>query len=247
MRASKKSGRIGSIHISGAETICTKQKLSIMAQQYIERALTHSRGLPDEIVVSVEEITEKPLNAYLLKASTIQCSSPAEARRIIAELLIDTDISGQAVASGFKILDSKKRMRGASLILSNSAARVEPDRSRGVRVSRFGLSKNAFVEITKINRIKRSQFTTVAEAISLASKTAAHPDILAEVCISDDPDYTTGYIASSRLGYIRIPNIKSAGDMRGGRVIYLRQDSKPEDVIKYLEKMPVIIKRSRNR
>lgn len=244
MRAAKKSSRTGTVHISGAETICSKNQLSSMAQQYIKRALTHSRGMPDEITVTVERIPDKPLKACLLKTTTIKCKSPSEARLIITEHLLKLGISRMAAARGFKVLDSKKRMRGASLVLCSSGRRVEPDCSRGVRVTKFGLSKKAFNEILKISRIKKSHITTVAEAISLASKTANHPDIIAEVCISDDPDYTTGYIASSILGYLRIPNIKSTGDMRGGRVIYLRQYAKPEAVIKYLENRAVIIDHS---
>lgn len=247
MRASKKIGKHGQMHISGAETICTRLKSADIAKQYIERALTHTRGIPDEIVVTVERITEKPCNARLLETSTIKCSSPDESRIIITEHLLRLGISERAVKSGFKILDSNKRMRGASLMICDTGARVEPDRARGVRVSRFGLSKSAMDQISKTSRIKKSQFTTVAEAISLASKTASHPDIVAEVCISDDPDYTTGYIASSTLGYMRIPNIKVEGDMRGGRVIYLSRSAKPEDVIRYLEMSPVIIRPQRRR
>ena len=43
----------------------------------------------------------------------------------------------------------------------------------------------------------RINTTTVKEALILASK-LHHAHIIAEVCISDDPDYTTGYFASEK-------------------------------------------------
>ena len=61
----------------------------------------------------------------------------------------------------------------------------------------------------------------VKEALMLASKAASWPDVIAEVCISDDPDYTTGYIASKELGYLRIPNIKrERGNARRQGILY---------------------------
>jgi 6-carboxyhexanoate--CoA ligase len=64
---------------------------------------------------------------------------------------------------------------------------------------------------------------------------------MAEVCISDDPDYTTGYVASAGLGYIRIPHIKRKKDRRGGRVFFLREGASVPDVMEYLEKTPVLV------
>ena len=57
--------------------------------------------------------------------------------------------------------------------------------------------------------------TTVKEAIILASKVAACRQVTAELCISDDPGYTTGYISSKKYGYVRIPHIKKKGEKNG--------------------------------
>jgi 6-carboxyhexanoate--CoA ligase len=68
-------------------------------------------------------------------------------------------------------------------------------------------------------------------------------DIIAEICISDDPDYTTGYIASKKFGYLRIPNIKNYGEMHGGRVFFVRENADADRLIEFLEKTPVVIYR----
>jgi len=87
----------------------------------------------------------------------------------------------------------------------------------------------------------RVDTTTVKEALILASKVASHPDVTAEICISDDPDYTTGYIASKQLGYLRIPNIKRRGEKHGGRVFIVKESADIDRLTNYLEKTPVIV------
>ncbi|HDH00387.1 MAG TPA: hypothetical protein ENG80_01065, partial [Nitrospirae bacterium] len=67
------------------------------------------------------------------------------------------------------------------------------------------------------------------------------PDVIAELCISDDPSYTTGYIAIKPEGYIRIPNIKSRGCPSGGRAYFLKSRCNVSGVIDYLEKRPVMV------
>jgi 6-carboxyhexanoate--CoA ligase len=75
----------------------------------------------------------------------------------------------------------------------------------------------------------------------LASKVASAGGVLAELCVSDDPDYTTGYLACRKLGYLRIPNIKRAGSRRGGRVFFIKGDADLNGVISYLEEKPVLV------
>jgi 6-carboxyhexanoate--CoA ligase len=80
------------------------------------------------------------------------------------------------------------------------------------------------------------------EALCLASKVAGCPFIVAELCMSDDPDYTTGYFASRERGYIRLTAIKEKGDPRGGRIFLF--DGSQEDVLscmRYLEETPVLV------
>jgi 6-carboxyhexanoate--CoA ligase len=235
---SKKQKRI---HISGAEGLFEEKDIPKSVNEYIKRALNHLRGKPDEIVITIEKIKESPKKISLLPVSTLKCSSPLEAERIISQRLYDAGISEKAINNAFKVLTSEETMRGASLMLAGSGVRIEPDKKRGVRVSRFGIEKSALRKLTQ--RLSRMGINTITvrEALALASKAASCPDIIAEVCISDDPDYTTGYIASRKFGYLRIPNIKKYGEMHGGRVLFVSENADIEMMIDYLEKKPVTI------
>lgn len=231
------------MHISGAEGLYEDYDISGVVAKYIARAINHPRGVPDKVVITIESIGRKPVKANILSVSTLKCNSPREAKEILFEALPSLGVSKKAGSRAFKVLMSKKTMRGAALISILSGRRMEPDRERGVRVSRLGIEKTA--ERTLAKKLSKSGIntTTVKEALILASKVASFPDVIAEICISDDPDYTTGYIASRELGYARIPNIKKKGEMHGGRVFFIKEDADVDGLINYLEKKPVIIAR----
>lgn len=237
MRASRKSYE----HISGAEGIYEKSEIQKVCKKYIKRALTHPRGKPDEIVITIEKIRQKPKTISLLPVTTLKCNSPEKARKIITQKLKSLGISKKAIDNGFVVLNSKKTIRGASLILLKSGARVEPDKERGIRVSRMGIEKSAEGKLSRKLSAEKINTTTVKEALVLASKAASWPDVIAEACISDDPDYTTGYIASKEFGYLRIPNIKRGKEMHGGRVFFIRETADIAGLISYLERKPAII------
>ena len=230
------------IHISGAEGICSKGELQKIVQEYIDRAITHPRGKPDSIVITIEEL-KKPLRFITsLPIMTVKCGASSRAQVIIGMLLRTSGVSMKAIASALSILQNKETMRGASLVLASSGRRVEPDMQRGVRASRLGIARPAEKALSaQLNKLGINT-QTVREALVLASKVASCRDVVAEVCISDDPDYTTGYVASEYLGYVRIPHIKKKRDRRGGRIFFLKEDADIRDVIQYLEKTPAIIK-----
>ncbi|MDO9287748.1 MAG: 6-carboxyhexanoate--CoA ligase [Thermodesulfovibrionales bacterium] len=268
-------------HISGAEGIYKGKNISKIVKEYIKRAVNHPRGKPDEIVITIEKIKQKIKTIPLLSVKTLKCKSPDEAKETIIQKLASLGISKKAVNNGFKVLKAGKAMRGASLVLAESGMRVEPDKNRGVRVSRMGIEENAEKKLSQMlckivipakaghpqrlagariqsketgfrvkpgmtgtcNKIIKNNTTTVKEALILASKVASCPDIIAEVCISDDPDYTTGYFASEKEGYLRLANIKKSGEMHGGRVFFIKEDADIAGVIQYLEGIPVIIRR----
>lgn len=229
------------IHISGAEGICSRSDLQKIVQEYIDRAITHPRGRPDSIVITIEEL-KKPLRSITaLPLMTVKCSSSSRAEAIIGKLLTESGVSMKAITSALSILHNRETMRGAGLLLASSGRRVEPDMQRGVRASRFGIDRPAEIRLsTELNKLGINT-QTVMEALILASKVASCRDIVAEVCISDDPDYTTGYVASEYLGYVRIPHIKKKRDRRGGRIFFLKENADILHVISYLEKTPILI------
>ncbi len=239
MRASRTTNQ-REYHISGAEGIYEKSAISKIVKAYTERALNHPRGKPDKVVITIEEIKQTPKRVPILPVSTIKCSSPDKAKNIISQTLANIGVSKKAISNAFKILTASKTMRGASLILKESGTRMEPDKERGVRASRLGIEKSAEKKLSKKLSTMKINTTAVKEALILASKAAGRPEIIAEVCISDDPDYTTGYIASEKFGYLRIPNIKNCGKMHGGRVFFVKEGVNIKRIIDYLEKTPVM-------
>jgi 6-carboxyhexanoate--CoA ligase len=248
MRASKQAKRNKSatgisaeIHISGAEGMYEEPDVSRICLKLIRRALTHPRGRPDSIVLTVEEIKRTPVKVTLLPIRTLECPSPAAAWELIVQHLMKLGVSGQALKTAFGILNSGKTMRGASLVTVGTGKRREPDRERGVRVSRLGIDKTSEKQLARKLSALHLNNPTVKDAIILASKVASCRDIVAEVCISDDPDYTTGYMASRVFGYLRIPNIKKTGELHGGRVFFVRETFENNKVIDYLERNPVLL------
>jgi 6-carboxyhexanoate--CoA ligase len=75
----------------------------------------------------------------------------------------------------------------------------------------------------------------------LSAKVTSAPGIVAELCWSDDPAYTAGYVSAPGLGYRRISAMKAQGDPLGGRVFFVNPSKvQAEDFVSYLEKQPVL-------
>ncbi|MFN3739485.1 MAG: 6-carboxyhexanoate--CoA ligase [Thermodesulfovibrionales bacterium] len=236
MRAS--SGRT---HVSGAETLSRQEDIITVASSFLLRALCHKKGMPSEIVITVEKLKESPSSVAPLPVKTLDCPSPEQAKIIIKQLLKKEGVSEISIKKALSIVYSSTTMRGASLIDIKTGRRLEPDKSRGVRVSRLGLEEASEERLSGILEKLGINTTRVKEALILASKVASCPGIVAELCISDDPDYTTGYVASKGLGYQRIPNIKEKGSLSGGRVFFVKSGSNINRIIRYLEKRPVVV------
>lgn len=245
MRASKKESErledTHEIHISGAEGLYDEKEILRILRQFTKRALIHPRGKPDKIVLTIERLREKPKKIKPLPIITLHCDSPDRAFKIVSEKLLEMGVTKRVIENVFNVLLSKKTMRGASLIDAKTGKRLEPDRERGVRVSRLGIEKSLEESLVKKLSKMKVHAQTVKEALTLASKVSSHPDVIAEICISDDPDYTTGYIASKKFGYLRIPNIKRHGENHGGRVFIIKEDADIKKLIEFLEKKPTII------
>jgi 6-carboxyhexanoate--CoA ligase len=242
MRASKKAINRKEIHISGAEGLYPVSDIRRILWRYIERALHHSKGKPDQIILTVEEVRQKPLNITTQPLRTVSSRSLSEGRRVSRNLLQALGISPKAIDAAFSILQ-KGNMRGAALISSETGRRLEHDHARGVRVSRLGIGRPAFKALSlKLSRLGINT-DTVKEALILASKVASCAGVIAELCISDDPHYTTGYVASTQFGYVRIPHVKQRGRKAGGRVFFVREGSDIDKMIQYLEKTPVLVAR----
>jgi len=228
----KMRSSVGGTHISGAERIVEEREVPDVCAAMSQRALAHGKGKPDSITVTVTAIDGEVAHIPALSIREAHCADPAEARETVIDAL--TPLTPHA-AKAWELLTDVRDMRGAILFHAATGARLEPDHARGVRVTSMDAA-TATAERPEAHSGK----TRVTDALVLASKVAHHPDVLAEVCISDDPDYTTGYVASREMGYLRVPNMKPGGSPMGGRLFVVDTDD-PADLIDYLEHTPVLV------
>jgi 6-carboxyhexanoate--CoA ligase len=237
-----KNSKSPEIHISGAEGIYRKSEIKEIVEQYIERALTHPRGKADKIIITIEDIKQEPKTISALPVATVKNTRPREGKKLARQLLQSSGISKMAIDRAFELI-RRDGLRGAAIITAEKGKRLEPERKRGIRVSRLGITKSASKELS--SRLSRYGINseTVQEALILASKVSSCKHVLAELCVSDDPNYTTGYVAAKSFGYIRIPHIKDKGSRSGGRAFFVKEETDVGDTIEYLERRPVIIGR----
>ena len=227
MRASQ-----GDTHVSGAERIVPVEEASRTAAQLVERALCHSKGSPDFINLKIEspgDIIRLPA----LAVTTNETRSAAEGRALAAKLLAKDGITRiDEIMAMFPLTHG---MRGAMLLDADTLERLEPDPVRGVRATRMDAAESLAKGAASIKN-------HYAEAIVLATKVQNAPGIVGEICVSDDPDYVTGYVASRNAGYQRITVMKEKGDPSGGRIfLYRGPHGQIPDTIRFLEKQSAVV------
>ena len=223
----------GGHHISGAERIVKLEEVGTIAQSLADRALYHSKGTADFINITVDLIPpEKIRYIDCLKVEEHKTNSISESHQLAIELLDDPAISKTAVYKAISMLKSlDKSMRGAMLVDAITGERLDTG-NRGVRVSHMDSFDSHALGDNEHMR----------EALVLASKVQSADGIVGELCWSDDPDYTVGYVACDGV-YHRLSNMKEFGSDIGGRVFFVRSDIDSESVIEYLERTPVLVQR----
>lgn len=216
-----------------------------MAASLVKRALVHSRGRADSVRLHIDAIAESDVvRGELPGLKTVQVDDFETGRRAASSLLRLAGISDTAIAVAMRALSEGpapggKAMRGAMLIDGQTGERLESDAARGVRVSRLGMT----AETRKLlcERLERLGLNNahVREALTLAAKVMASGGVAAELCWSDDPEYTAGYVAAAPLGYVRFPHLKPLNVFQGGRAFFLKEgiDSIP-GLIRFLETTP---------
>lgn len=228
----------GGKHISGGEKIARLQDLQKEALYLIEKAFSHTRGTPDYFQLKVEAISEPVRFIPPLKQTFNKVQSVLEGRQLAKDLLLQCGLDEKVIDRSIAELEKNYHVRGAIVIDIHTGERIDHLNDRGIRVSRFDWDETSYDKWLVQEKVKDNK--RMKEAIALASKVCAHDATVAELCWSDDPDYVTGYVASSNLGYHRISPLKEFGDERGGRILFA--DVKEFDTyIHFLEKTPVFI------
>lgn len=227
MRAS-----LNGTHISGAEKIVLEEDISMVVSQLVERAMKHPKGTPDFINLKIE----KPGEITYLKSlpvTTYVTNSEAEGRQKAAELLRGAGIT--RIDEIMARFGETSTLRGAMLLDADTLERFEPNPERGVRATYMDDAQS----LEKGTAKAKNHF---AEAIVLATKVQSAPNIVGEICVSDDPDYVTGYVATKDIGYARITTIKRKGSPEGGRIfLYRGPHEEVAQTIDYLEHHAVLV------
>ena len=242
MRAS-----IGGRHVSGAERIVAREKIDRTVEEMVERAV--KKGCTrEQTTISVDPIAEARIHCLTaLDLITLSAPHTDAARNAASRVLQIAGVAERAVHTAISHLSagaalSGGNMRGAMIIDAKRGERLEPDKERGVRASRFDWSEEAGEKISRqLTALGLTHFRT-REALALATKVAYAPGIVAELCWSDDPGYTAGYVASADLGYVRFPVLKQLKDTKGGRAFFVNKDELDMDrFLRYLELEAVLI------
>lgn len=238
MRASRAVAPGRAEHISGAERITGPAGVPTLAHDLARRALQHGKGRPDTIHITIEELDDAAiLRVPALPARALDCATPAEGLQLAAGLLRQAGVA--APEAVIDLLLASEPMRGAMLVDADTLERLEPDRERGVRATLMDMEPT---DGPGGNGADGKQH--YLEAAVLAAKVCRAPHIIAELCISDDPDYVTGYVASPAFGYARIARLKEPGIPRGGRVfLYRGPRGAVADTVAFLERRPVLVER----
>ena len=238
MRASKHTGSIQE-HVSGAEKILPQQELPQQMEALLSRALHHAKGKADFINLKIEAVAPENLK-YIeaLPVSTHEAATPAEGRQFMCQIMTELGLTPDKCQKILELFQATYGMRGAMLLDVDTLERLEPDQQRGIRATY--MDSIAPKGEAKAICDGKNHFQ---EALVLASKVLSAPNIIGELCMSDDPDYITGYIATRDKGYIRITQLKKMGCPDGGRIfLYRGPKSQVEDCIQYLQEQRVLVK-----
>lgn len=231
MRASRERDGVRE-HISGAEHMVAASEVPQLARDLVLRAQNHSKGVPDFINIKVEEVPEAScLRLKALPVRSLSCETAKEGLALARDLLREAGVADPDAV--VRLMPKAGQLRGAMVLDADTLERLEPDRERGVRATNMGRAEDTHAGTTKNH---------YAEALVLATKVANAPNIVAEICISDDPDYVTGYVASKSLGYVRILRMKELGSSEGGR-IFLYRGAREElsATLEFIERKPVLV------
>lgn len=245
MRASddaphEKGGR----HVSGGERMVDAHHAEEAVLALFRRAWAKESGFIHLVVERIppDAIQEASVLPWTTAPTTTLPASRAQAISLLGRAGIAANVSEMAI----RLLDEgpapgRRVMRGAIIMDAATGERLEADRARGIRTTRVDLPEA--IDKVLAARLAADGLThpRTREALILASKTAA-AGALAELCWSDDPDYTVGYVASPIFGYVRLAHLKPPGSQRGGRVYFV--DPKQTDLqqfIAFLEETPVML------
>lgn len=229
---------LGGKHISGAECITDENSLKKDVLALLERAMNHPKGKSDFINISVQKIHDNSSIRYIdpLEITTVDNHKNILYPNLILKKLGFTE---DKIKKALEILFSLKNIKGALIVSFEDFYEYT---NKITRCSNIDYHMELKDDLNKFLNQNNFLGKYLKDALCLSSKICNDDNVLCELCISDDKGYTTGYISSNSLGYIRIKNFKPKDHEFGGRIIFIKDKNKLDDTINYLKKSPILIK-----
>lgn len=213
------------IHISGAETMCEFEDLENYLKKYFNKAFNHENGNIDFLNLKIEKV-KAPIQT-LVALPVVENLNDT-----LTQLAKQTDVSEYALNKGLEYIKNDITYTGAIILSAQTGQRLDSTEQRGIRVTHL-----AFKTCKRNGEISER----VKDARALATCINTFEGVKAELCVSDDLHYTTGYYASPKLGYRRIFNIKEKGTRHGGRIIFVDEGINLNAYVSFLETVPKVI------
>lgn len=230
-------------HISGAENIVNEERVEESVTLLVKRSINHAKGKADSINIKIEKIEANEIQFINpLPVTTVKVKDDKEGIECAEVILNKLGINKSKSSKIIELIKNVRNMRGAIILDINSFERIEPDKERGIRATYMDFEGSKLDYMSKDTKYNAH----FIEALALASKVSSSPNIIGEICYSDDPNYTAGYVASKKYGYIRFPHLKKLGDERGGRIFLydpcIDRNFSLLETIDYIENTKVLVK-----
>ena len=226
-------------HISGQERIVTKSRLEETILELHKRPSDKwdFQSIKIELLNEKPKILEKSLQVKSYKFSCVPLAHSFIAGLLESEHGINNSLTRKLISKLLSGVNKGWNLVGAWIIEPTTGEVLNPQPLKGIRTILFD-----WVDREKVKKLLLEKGYTLRtlDALALATKNV-YCGVEAEICISDDPNYTTGYIAAKKLGYIRITPIKEKGNPFGGRVYFVRRENL-EKTLECLRKKPLLIR-----
>ncbi len=227
-------------HVSGAERLI-KEDLHKVILELSKRPKEF-----DKMVITLERVERVEIVERALPIYSYDFRDIASAHEFAIKKLTECGIKEELALKAIELLRKGPNpkggnMRGAVLMDIESGERLEEDQERGIRTVRVDWEDRKDIQRRLRNRgIRPYYLYRLMDALAIATKNV-YCGVIAELCWSDDPTYTTGYVAGKDIGYVRIKPMKEGSNPIGGRVYFVRRED-VQRIKRCLEETALLIK-----